>query len=209
MILIGTMNLTRTRETGQFHCPTCARTQEYRLRARRPFLTLYFIPTVPIGAAELFVLCSGCNEKWDPTVLEMDRRTHEQMGMEQFRDEALRAAILIVIADGSISEREIETLERIAFRLLDRPTDRDQLGELCAIAVQNRIRAQNYVLTVCRRWDTSQKSLALQAMFLAATAEGKMDDTRMGLLAEMRDILELTDAEYESAIEHSLQLEQV
>lgn len=209
MILIGTMNLTRTRETGQFHCPTCAATQEYRLRARRPFLTLYFIPVVPIGAAELFVSCSGCREKWDPSVLQLDSRFYEEVQAEQFRDEALRAAILVILADGSITEGEIAALERIAFRLLGRLVNRDELGELCSIAQHNKIRARNYVMTVSRRWSEPQKSEALQAMFLAATADGKMEETQIKVLADMRDLLELTEQEFQLAIESALEWEQV
>lgn len=209
MILIGTMNLTRTRQTGQFYCPSCACSQEYRLRSRRPFLTLYFIPVVPIGSAEMFVYCTGCREKWDPTVLELDQREHEAIQTEQFRDEALRSAILIVLEDGDISESEIDALQRIAFRLFDRQLDRDELGELCSIAQQNKIVARNYALTVSKRWSETQKSEALGAMFLAATAEGKMEQPQMNVLTEMQAILNLTEQEYQQAIENALQWEQV
>src|SRR6056297_2560574 len=99
MILIGTMNLTRTLDRGNFYCPTCGTTETYRLRARRPFLTLYFVPTVPIGGAESFVQCDQCRECWDETVLEMDRESHEVAAQEQFLDEAMRSAILVVLAD--------------------------------------------------------------------------------------------------------------
>ena len=209
MILIGTMNLTRTRDRGNFYCPTCAMTQSYRLRARRPWLTLYFIPTVPVGGAELFVHCDQCKSTWDETVLEMDKHSHEQALEEQFLDEAVRSAVLVVIADGEITEQEIVALQLIASRLLDRDVDREELGRLCSIAQQNKIEAGNYVLTVSRRWNQKQRSRALQAMFLAATAEGEMGQPQMRLLAKMRDILELTDAEYEAAIEEALTWEAV
>ena len=75
MILIGTMNISTTRDRGNFYCPSCAVDQTYRLRARRPFLTLYFIPTVPVAAAELFVQCDECRATWDVSVLEMDRES--------------------------------------------------------------------------------------------------------------------------------------
>jgi uncharacterized tellurite resistance protein B-like protein len=209
MILIGTMNLTRTREAGQFYCPTCGCSQEYRLRGRRPFLTLYFIPVVPIGSAELFVHCSGCRDKWDPTVLEMDQRQHEAVQQEQFRDEALRAAILVVLHDNQISNAEIAALQEIADRVFERLIDREELGELCSIAEQNKISARHYVLTVSRRWSETQKSEALQAMFLAATAEGTMSESRVKLLSEMREILELTEREYQTAIEAALEWERI
>ncbi len=117
MILIGTMNLTGTRDRGNFYCPTCALTQTYRLRARRPWLTLYFIPTVPVGGAELFVQCDKCRSTWDPSVLEMDQQSHEALKEDQFRDEAVRAALLVVLADGHISKTEIESLATDRFPL--------------------------------------------------------------------------------------------
>jgi uncharacterized tellurite resistance protein B-like protein len=203
MILIGTMNLTTTRERGNFFCPTCSVTQSYRLRARRPWLTLYFIPTVPVGAAEMFVQCDQCRSTWDPTVLEMDQRSHEMAKEALFRDEALRSCLLIVIADGEISEAEIQSLQVIGSQLLERPVDREELGQLCSIAQQNKIQADNYVLTVSRRWSQQQRAMALQAMFLAATAE-EMGEKQTKLLARMREILEFTDAEYHRAIEEVL-----
>ncbi len=209
MILIGTMNLTRTHDRGDFYCPTCAMIQTYRLRARRPWLTLYFIPTVPVGGPEFFVQCDQCRSTWDPTVLEMDQQSHETALEDQFHDEALRAAVLVVIADDEITENEINALQRVASHLLDRPVDREELGRLCSIAQQNNIVATNYVLTVSRRWSQQQRVQALQGMFLAASAEGEMGSEQIEVLTDMREILELTNAEFEAAIEEALTWEAV
>lgn len=205
MIFIGTMNLTRTRDRGNFYCPTCRSSQSYRLRARRPFLTIYFIPTLPIGGAEVFVDCEGCRENWDETILELDRGHHEALQEEQFRDEAIRSATLVVLADGRTSENEIVVLQQIASRLFQRSVDREELGKLCSIAQQNKISAKNYVTSVSRRWNSDQRHRALQFMFLAATADGALGDPQMALLSEMREILEMTQAEYESAITLALE----
>lgn len=207
MLLIGTMNLTRTRDTGNFYCPTCSLTQTYRLRGRRPWLTLYFIPTVPVGGEELFVQCDQCRSTWDPTVLEMDQETHELAQEDQFREEAVRSAVLVTLADGDISENEINALLKIASHIMEREVDREELGYLCSIAQQNNIEAGNYVLTISKRWSQSQRSRALQAMFLAASAEGEMTPPQLAVLTQMREILEFTDAEYEAAIEEALQWE--
>jgi uncharacterized tellurite resistance protein B-like protein len=209
MILIGTMNLTRTRDRGSFFCPTCGLNQTYRLRSRRPWLTLYFIPTVPVGGAEFFVQCDHCHSTWDSSVLEMDQQSHEQALEDEFRDQVVRSSVLVVLADGNISENEILGLQKIASRMLERVVDRDELGRLCSIAQQNKIEASNYVLTVSRRWSKEQRARALQAMFLAASAEGDMSKSQLEILAKMREILELSDAEYEATIEESLSWESV
>jgi len=135
----------------------------------------------------------------------MDRQTHEAVQVEQFRDEAVRAALLVVLEDGLISEAEIDALKRIASQVCGRRVDREELGELCSLAQQSGVEACNYVLTVSRPWNESQKSEALQAMFLAATAEGTMSESQTQIMKRMRDILDLTDQEYQSAIELALQ----
>ena len=204
MILIGTMNLTRTRERGDFYCPSCESTRSYRLRARRPFLTLYFIPTIPVGGAELFVDCDGCRENWDVAVLQQDRAHHEEQLEEQFRNEVVRSAVLIVLADGVTTPKEIDALGRIAQRVLQRDVDREELGRLVSIAQENKIKALNYVTSVSKRWSQQQRGHALQAMFLAATAEDGLGEKQMKLLSDMQGILEMTHEEYEGAIEEAL-----
>ncbi len=205
MIITGTMNLTRTQDRGNFYCPSCRASQSYRLRARRPFLTIYFIPIVPVGGAESFVQCEHCKDCWDVSVLDIGRERQEAIEEELFADQAVRAAILIVLADGVTTENEIVALQRISSRLLQRSVDREELGRLCSIAKENGIQARNYVLTVSRRWNQQQRSLALQAMFLAATADREMGSSQTRLLAEMRDILDMSDREYEACIEQALQ----
>lgn len=206
MILIGTMNLTRTRGRGDFYCPTCNASKTYRLRARRPFLTLYFIPTVPIGAAETFVHCDGCRSSWDETVLHMDQATHEQVREDQFRDEAIRSAVLMTLLDDKITESEIQSLQSIADDLFDRRLDREELGRLSSIARQSGIHASNYVLSVSKRWTMPQRMLALQGIFLASTAgDEELSPKKLATLKTMQHLLELSDAEYQAAIDDALQ----
>lgn len=204
MILIGTMNITRTRSVGDFHCPTCGSIREYTLKSRRPFLTLYFIPTVPIGGTELFVRCQGCKSNWDPAVLEMDAAAHQSAREAQFAAEAFRAAVLVAQHGDAISEAVIEELLAIAERLLDEPITRDDLGRLCSSATQNGVSATNYVRSVSRGWTTEQRQFALGAMFVAATAQGEPDAAKLKLLASLRDAMDLTDEEYQQAIEAAI-----
>ncbi len=208
MILIGTMNLTRTRERGDFYCPTCNASKTYRLRARRPFLTLYFIPTVPIGSAETFVHCDGCRSSWDETVLRMDRATHEQVREDQFRDEAIRSAVLMTLLDDAITESEIQSLESIADVLFDRRLGREELGRLSSVARQSGIHADNYVLSVSKRWTMNQRMLALQAMFLASTGgDDELSPKKLATLKNMQELLKLSDAEFQGAIDDALEYE--
>jgi len=204
MIFIGTINLVRTRDEGNFFCPACGVSQRYRLRARRPWLTLYFIPTIPVGSFDYFVQCDHCRANWDPSVLDMDASNPTSVSEERFCEEAVRAAVLVVLADEQITENEIMVLQRIAQDLMKRPVGRDELGRICSSAQQNRIEAVNYVLTVSRHWNQQQRARALQGMFLAATADGPLGETQMQILARMQELFEFTDKEYHAAIEQAV-----
>ena len=208
MILIGTMNLTRTEDTGQFYCPNCRNHQEYRLRARRPFLTLYFVPVVPIGGKERFIDCRLCRQHWDVSVLELARRVHEEIQLEQFHGELFRASVLVTLADGDISEREIATLLTIADDLHVGPHNRDSLGQECSVARENGIEPLNFFRSVAPRWNQEQRSYALQTIFLAATAEGEMGDEQTKIVSSLRDIFDMTDREFEASIEEVIRQEE-
>ncbi|WP_236010636.1 TerB family tellurite resistance protein [Candidatus Laterigemmans baculatus] len=200
------MNLSRTRETGDFYCPGCGTSQTYRLRTRRPFLTLYFIPVVPIGAAEPFVQCDQCRAHWDVNVLEMDRHSHEMAQREQFCEEAMRAAVLVTTADGRISEQEIQALHHVGERLLDRPISREELGALCSSTRHLGVSPLNYMLSGSRRWSQAQRTTVLQAAFLAASAEGELSESQLRMLGDLRKMFELSDEQYQTAIEEALEL---
>jgi len=151
------------------------------------------------------VRCNGCKSNWDPAILDMNARDHQHAQDTRFRIEAFRAAVLVVLHGGDINAREIATLLDIGKRILPEPIDREALGQLCSSATQNRVSAENYVRSVCRAWSTEQKQLALQAMFVAATADSGLDAKTLALLASLRNAMNLTDSEYESAIEAAVQ----
>jgi len=204
MVLIGTMNLTRTRSTGDFYCPTCGCLREYRLRARRPFLTIYFIPVLPIGAAEEFVACSTCKTNSPTTALQHDERSFRESQNLQFRLDVFQSAAMVVTSDGSLSEQDIETLLELGNQLMPGGIDREQLGALCSSIRLNGVTPKNYISTVSRHWSTTQRRTALQAIFVAASADGKLDDAKVSLLSWLREQFGMCANDYQNAIEDAV-----
>jgi uncharacterized tellurite resistance protein B-like protein len=114
---------------------------------------------------------------------------------------------LVVLADNEITENEISTLQTISSHLMKRPVERDELGQLCSSAQQHRIEPVNFVLTASRNWNQNQRVRALQAMFLAAAADGPLGELQLGILARMQELFDFTDAEYHRAIEQAVEWE--
>jgi len=124
----------------------------------------------------------------------------------QFREDALRTAILITLADGTITEEEIEALMQVARDVLERPLDREELGRLCASAQRLNISPSNFVLTAKAGWSKDQALLVLQAAFLSASAGGTLNQSQMEQLSQLRELLGLADDEYRIAIEEAVSL---
>jgi hypothetical protein len=204
MILIGTMNLTRTKSTGDFYCPHCGSLRAYRLRARRPFLTLYFIPVFPIGAAEEFVQCMSCKTNSPVAALEVDERSFRENQDQMFRYSVFHSAVMLVVSDQGVTEEQIEMLIDLGNRILPEGIDREQLGALCSSIRLNRVAPKNYISTVSKPWSTEQQRLAVQILFLAASVGSGIDEKQLKLLSWLRDHFGMTETEYERAIEESI-----
>lgn len=205
MILIGTMNLTRTQSRGDFYCPTCGSLREYRLRSRRPFLTLYLIPVIPIGPAEQFVQCNSCKSNSPLVALEHDERSFRESQALQFRRDAFQSAAMAATAGGTITQGHIETLLDLGNRLLSEGVDREQLGALCSSIRLNRITPRNYIASVSRAWSAEQRRLALQIIFVAASASGELEPAQLALLSWLREHWGMSEREYQWAIEEAVE----
>lgn len=207
MIMLGSMNLTRTIERTMFTCPQCRGKQPGRVRSKRPWLTFYFvIPICPVGPSETFVQCNTCRSTWDSSVLTPPATPPEALEEEQFREDALRATILITTADGTITEPEISAIMKVSEYLLNRPIDREQLGALCGSAQRLRIAPENYIRSVHTSWDQDQRTKVLQAAFLAASAGGELNDSQLQMLGRLKELFEMTEEEYAWAIESALEI---
>lgn len=204
MIFIGTINVSRTRERGEFQCPSCKSLQSYRLRAKRPWLTLYLIPVVPIGSIELTIECDSCRCNWDPSILKIGLAEDCPVDDAQARHEIFRAMILFVLLDGYMEADEVEPLGILASRIFGRTIDREELGRLCSLAEQTEIPVSNYLESVFRRWNPEQKSFAIQALFMAGSLRPEMGKERTGLLLWMRQNAGVSEIDFEELIQDCL-----
>ncbi|MFO0941768.1 MAG: zinc-ribbon domain-containing protein [Pirellulales bacterium] len=97
MIHIGTYNWAKTIGAGQFYCSKCLAMSPYRHRSSRPFLTIYFIPVIPIGGTTKFVECSTCKLQYPESIIAPEPSTGD------FADDLLHAVCLTILADGVVN----------------------------------------------------------------------------------------------------------
>jgi tellurite resistance protein len=207
MILIGTLNWSNTRSRGFFHCPTCASREAFRLKATRPFLTLYFIPVLPIGGLEESVQCTRCKNVYDPVILttRMDTTnttTSDQSGKAKvaFEQDLLTVIALMMMEDGRVTEQEISVALQVYSSITRLDLSREALAKACAQSRMTRAKTM-YFLNECRlRREHEEKLLLVQAMFAVAGAEGEISPGRLQSLAGAQEALELDPSEFQRAV---------
>lgn len=214
MILIGTMNWASTRLKGMFQCPECDGNQRFRLRASRPFLTLYFVPVVPIGGLQEYVECTNCKNSFEPIVLNnrmlpsdtpattAQPKTEE---LPSFEDDLLRVISLMMVEDGQVTENEIKIARRLYENITEENLSRDDLGRSCAQVQLHRLNTLSFLATAAQRREHREKLLLIQAMFGVAGADGEISPNRLQSLVRAKDALGLEEREFQTAVEATTQ----
>jgi len=64
LIIWGIRVFFRTTGQGMFHCPRCGGDRQYRRRGGRRFLTLFFLPVIPLTRAGEHVQCTTCRARF-------------------------------------------------------------------------------------------------------------------------------------------------
>lgn len=219
MLLIGTMDWASTRLKGMFLCPSCESTEQFRLRASRPFLTLYFIPVVPIGGLNEYVQCTRCRNAFETMVLSnrmlpSDSPPSVNIGSSMasagqaeigFAQDLLYTIALMMVEDGQVTENEILVARRLYSNMAQENLSRDDLGRACSQVRLQRWNTQRYLSMSASRRSHDEKLMLVQAMFGVAGADGDISSGRLHSLAEAQAALQLDESEFQRAIDSTNQ----
>ncbi|MGN6548190.1 MAG: TerB family tellurite resistance protein [Aureliella sp.] len=211
MILIGTMEWASTIDRGDFFCPVCNAAKSYQRKVSRPFLTLYFIPVVPIGGLREFVLCRSCRKRFDPEILspgalaEVIRAPQVAGEQAPFETELLRLIALMMVEDDQVTEPEVAMATRVYQSMIGRPLPRYELDRACREVVALRIKPARYVGRAGEGMTYDQKLMAVQAMFAVAGAEGQISPRRLQSLMNAQQQLGLDEVAFQTAIKDASQ----
>ncbi|MBX3421234.1 MAG: zinc ribbon domain-containing protein [Pirellulaceae bacterium] len=202
MIVIGTWDWPKTIETGIFYCPACDSQQNYRRRRVRPFLTLYFIPVIPIGRRQEQVQCRKCKSQFETSILGDSVPENERT----VQSDLIKAAALTILEDQHVTEPEIVQTIAALQRVGGVHIDRAELGSVCSTLRTRGLSIGGFLWSGRNRWSRDLRLMILQIIFLAASAEGQLSQRRLSSLLGAGRILELSESEIENCIEQAEQL---
>lgn len=96
LIIWGIRVFFRTTGQGVFHCPRCGGDRQYRHRGGRRFLTLFFIPVIPLTRAGEHVQCTSCRTRYHVGALRLPTAVQMQAALPA----GMRAAAAIMLRAG-------------------------------------------------------------------------------------------------------------
>jgi len=96
LILWGLHVVYRTLGRGVFFCRRCGGDRQYRHRAGRRFVTIFFIPLIPLTRTGAHVQCLTCKTRYVTEVLKVP--TTDQMGLALVA--GMRAMVAIILRAG-------------------------------------------------------------------------------------------------------------
>lgn len=206
MIIIGSIELKFTKGTGTFACPTCEQERTYRHRTRREFLTLYFIPLIPLQSLGEFLECTTCRGSFP---VELSEMTVEQLRLRKRQQAAeliRRVLVVIVASDNEVSDEELEAVREFAVQHEQPEVTRDQILREAAAVRRAQFDPLAYTRGVAVQLSPEDKELLVYHAFLAATAAGGLSETRQDLLAQLPDAVGIPEMRFREivlrAVEH-------
>ncbi len=87
----------RTIAQGVFYCRKCGGDRNYRLRSGRRFITIFFIPLIPLNKVGEHVQCATCKSRYVTDVL----REPTTAQMQSALADGMRAAVVAMLAAGA------------------------------------------------------------------------------------------------------------
>ena len=97
LIIWGIRVFFRTTGQGMFHCPRCGGDRHYRYRSGRRFLTLFFIPAIPLTKGGEHVQCTTCRARYHVGALRQPTAAQMQANLPA----GMRAAAAAMLRAGN------------------------------------------------------------------------------------------------------------
>jgi uncharacterized tellurite resistance protein B-like protein len=200
MIIIGTTSITSTKESHRFFCPQCGQRVAGRRLVVRRFLTLYFIPVIPLDMLHEGLRCDHCLGSYTMQVLDYDPGRHT----EQFAQDLMRILILVMIADGHAREEEMECIQRAYANIAGVELAGSQIEQEIELAKRSGVMAIEYARRVAHTLTEEQKAMIVKWAFLVATAAGQLQDAHSQQLQQLGEALDIPDDRFRQYIQEAI-----
>jgi tellurite resistance protein len=200
MIIFGAKVVTSTHARGTFYCPGCDRDGvEYKHQRCRRFVTLYYLPLVPLKTVGEYIECQVCQNTYQLAVLTATAAEHRAFEAE-FQLVIKRVMILMLLADGVVADAELEVVRKIYLRLSEVDLSIEALRKEVEAAREGVSDVLVYLERLGPVLNARGKELVIKSAFLVAAADEQFQAKERQLLADIGKTLELSNAEVQTIL---------
>lgn len=200
MIIFGARGVTYTHAKGTFYCPGCDREGvEYKHQRSRRFVTLYYVPLIPLKSLGEYIECQVCQNTYQLAVLTATAAEHRAFEAE-FQLVIKRVMILMLLADGVVADAELEVIRRIYLKLSEIDLSLEDLRLEVEAARKDVADVLLYLERNGKVLNARGKELVIKSAFLVAAADDQFQDKERQLLADIGKTLELSNAEVQAIL---------
>lgn len=188
IILYGTRTYRLPTGSGGFFCPDCTEDREYRKVTAFAAVHIYFIPIIPYRF-ETYVECRECYGSFRPDVLEWDPRRDPGFPSAS-REAILDTMVLMMVADGDVDSREVETIRRVYEQLTTEPLSVEQVHAKVA-TYQQGASLLDALARVRLGLNKEGRERVLRASIMVALADGVVTDEESALVQSIARVLNI------------------
>ena len=201
LIIFGTRGVTTTSESGDFYCPACDQKRRFERKTVRRFFTLYFIPVIPLSTLGEYIECQSCRGTFKVDVLKLDPEAKDKQLEAEFHAAIKRVMVLMMLADGEIHEKEIETIQLVYDKIAKKKLERADVDKEVEATNEHPRSLADYLGTLVGALNDSGKEAVVKAAFFVAAADGKITEEETRLLAELAAALEMSPTHFKGVID--------
>ena len=141
--MIGLSTTKPVIDTGSFECPKCHQQRSYQRKAIKNWISIYFIPIIPIGSSGEVLQCTKCKievpAKSAPRSQASDSPTSEDFA------EAL--LVLVALDRGTPNRKVVAKLQQVLSELREQPVSSETVAALILQGQSTRYSALEYART--------------------------------------------------------------
>jgi len=205
MIIFGTTGISSTMEEGQFMCPQCATTENYKHKKVTKFFTLYFIPLIPLGRAGDYVECQTCQGTFISRILDYNPNDQQNEFQSVYEKAMRHCMVMIMLADGEIDENEMVAVQKVINKFGHNDISIEELKAYVEEIETKPEPISTYLKKVTPSLNEHGKEIIIKCALAIAAADGNVDDSEIELINEMAKTMQMSTSHLNGIIAETFQ----
>lgn len=181
-------------------CPECRAERSYlRVVVRRRF-RVPAVPGIPLGRYGEFVECQSCRSTFRPEVLAYGPDARSADSAAEYQRAMKRVLALMVVSDGKVHGREVETVQAVYEAVTGRRLGRAEVSsELDAVA-EEPVSVARYLARAMGYLNEYGKEQILRACVLVSHADGRVHEREAEMMRHLGGVMRMDPAAVERVV---------